>query len=152
VADGAAVAGEAGGPGESGGAGAGGAVVGLGIDAVEVERFAVALRRWPAMVERLFTDGERSYAAGLVNPAPSLAARFAAKEAVMKALGVGLGAFAWHDVEVVRQPSGRPQLIVRGRAASLAAECSVGRWLVSLTHTASVASAVVAGLAPGRFA
>lgn len=103
------------------------------------------------MLERLFTDGERAYASGLVNPAPSLAARFAAKEAVMKALGVGLGAFAWHDVEVVRQPTGQPQLVVRGRAAALGAECSVGRWLVSLTHTASVASAVVAGLALGHF-
>ena len=123
-------------------------MVGLGIDAVDVERFAVIVARRPAMLERLFTDGERAYAGGLANPTPSLAARFAAKEAVMKALGVGLGAFAWHDVEVLRQGSGRPQLVVRGRAAALAAQCRVSHWQISLTHTALIASAVVAALAP----
>ena len=70
-----------------------GALLGVGIDAVDIPRFADLLERRPALAARLFTAGERSYAAGLAKPAPSLAARFAAKEAVMKALGVGLGAF-----------------------------------------------------------
>ena len=68
--------------------------------------------------DRLFTAGERAYAARLANPVPSLAARFAAKEAVMKALGVGLGAFDWDDVEVVRRRSGRPGWSSTGRAAA----------------------------------
>lgn len=121
-------------------------LIGIGIDAVEIPRFAAALARRPALAERLFTTGERAYASSLVNPTPSLAARFAAKEAVMKSLGVGLGAFAWTDVEVVRQPSGRPELVIGGRAATLARAQGVGHWQVSLTHTAVMASAVVAAL------
>jgi holo-[acyl-carrier protein] synthase len=95
---------------------------------------------------RLFTDGERDYAARQADPAPSLAARFAAKEAVMKALGVGLGAFPFTDVEVVRRPGGQPALLVRGAAADLASRQGVGKFLVSLTHTSSLAEAVVAAL------
>jgi phosphopantetheine--protein transferase-like protein len=98
-----------------GGAGAIGLVgpsglVGLGIDMVDVARFADVLARRPQLAERLFTQGERTYAGTLANPAQSLAARFAAKEAAMKALGVGLGAFAFGEVEVQRQPSGLPTL------------------------------------------
>ena len=87
-------------------AGASGSLVGLGIDLVDVARFAAVLARRPKLAERLFTLGERAYAGTFANPAPSLAARFAAKEAAMKALGVGLGAFAFGDVEVQREPSG----------------------------------------------
>ena len=83
----------------------------------------------------MFTEGERAYAAGLADPAPSLAARFAAKEAVMKALGVGLGAFGWCDVEVRRAEGGRPSLVLRGQAAALAGRRGVGSWQVSITHT-----------------
>ncbi len=95
----------------------------------------------------MFTVGERAYADRLADPAPSLAARFAAKEATMKALGVGLGAFGWWDVEVERSGEGRPSLVVRGQAAALAGRQGVERWQVSLTHTASLAEAVVAALA-----
>jgi holo-[acyl-carrier protein] synthase len=118
-------------------------LIGLGLDSVDVPRFGEVLRRRPAMAGRLFTAGEQAYAAGLVDPVPSLAARFAAKEAVMKSLGVGLGAFSWADVEVVRAESGTPSLQVTGRAADLAGGLGVRSWLLSLTHTASVASAVV---------
>jgi phosphopantetheine--protein transferase-like protein len=123
-----------------------GGLVGLGIDSVDIDRFGRALLRRPAMAGRLFTDGERSYAARLTNPVPSLAARFAVKEAVMKALGVGLGAFDWSDIEVHRQMGGAPELRVRGRAAVLAAERGIGGWHVSITHTATVASAAVAAV------
>jgi holo-[acyl-carrier protein] synthase len=117
-------------------------LVGVGIDAVDVDRFARVLRRRPAVGERLFTDRERADAAG---SAARLAARFAAKEAVMKALGVGVGAFRFQDVEVVRAPSGQPSLAVTGAAAALAGELGVAVWHVSLTHTATVAQAVVIG-------
>jgi holo-[acyl-carrier protein] synthase len=116
-------------------------VIALGIDAVDVARFAQVLDRQPRMAQRLFTDDERAVAS------PNrLAARFAVKEAVMKALGVGIGAFAWHDVETVRLESGAPQLVLRGAAAQLADGKGVNDWLVSLTHTDTTAVAVVAAL------
>jgi holo-[acyl-carrier protein] synthase len=124
-------------------------VIGLGIDAVEVDRLQAVLARRPGMAERLFTAGERAYAAEFRNPVPALAARFAAKEAVMKALGVGLGAFAWEDVEVVRQSSGRPEVVLRRRAAELARARGAGHWQLSLTHTDRTAMAVVTATADG---
>lgn len=120
--------------------------IGVGIDLVDVPRFASVLARRPAIRDRLFTPGELGYAATLANPAPSLAARFAAKEAVMKALGVGLGAFSFDEVDVQRRPSGEPALQLSGRAAQLAAQRGARRWLVSLTHTASSAGAMVMAL------
>jgi holo-[acyl-carrier protein] synthase len=124
-----------------------GTLLGLGLDSVDIPRFAEVLGRRPALADRLFTPGEQRYARGLANPVPSLAARFAAKEAVMKALGVGLGAFGWSDVEVLPAGEGGPGLAVTGRAALLAAERGVGAWHLSITHTDTVASAVVAAVA-----
>ena len=124
-----------------------GAPVALGLDLVDIARFGAVLARRPSASQRLFTEGERAYAATLANPVPSLAARFAAKEAVMKALGVGLGAFAFADVEVERRASGEPALVLTGRAARLAAAQDVKSWLISLTHTDSAAAAVVIALA-----
>jgi len=124
-----------------------GAPLGLGLDLVDIPRFAAALARHPKMSERLFTLGERDYAGGFVDPAPSLAARFAAKEAVMKALGVGLGAFPFPDVEVQRNTSGQPYLALHGRAGELASERGVRDWLVSLTHSETTAAAVVVAIA-----
>jgi holo-[acyl-carrier protein] synthase len=124
-----------------------GRLLGLGLDSVDIPRFATLLGRRATLRSRLFTDHERAYADGLANPVPSLAARFAAKEAVMKSLGVGLGALDWWDVEVRRRQSGEPELTITGRAAVLAARRGVGAWQVSLTHTDSVASAIVAALA-----
>jgi holo-[acyl-carrier protein] synthase len=120
--------------------------LGIGLDLVDVPRFARVLGRRPSIRDRLFTPAERAYAGTLADPAESLAARFAAKEAVMKALGVGLGAFAFCDVEIQRQPSGEPRLALSGRAAELARERSVQYWLVSLTHTSMTAAAVVLAL------
>ncbi|MBM3674663.1 MAG: holo-[acyl-carrier-protein] synthase [Actinobacteria bacterium] len=125
-------------------------VVGLGADLVEVDRFRLALGRRPRIAERLFSDVERVYAARFREPASHLAARFGAKEAVMKALGVGLWKFAMRDVEVGRLPSGQPELVLHGKAAELAAARGVTAWRLTLAHTDTMAMAVAVALGPGR--
>jgi len=118
-------------------------IVGLGTDLVEVPRFRLAMeRRGERLGERLFSDDERAYAYRQKDPAKSLAARFGAKEAVMKALGVGLWKFKLRDVEVVRQRGGAPRVALHGRAADLADQHGVVAWHLSLTHTNSTALAV----------
>lgn len=119
-------------------------MIGLGTDVVDIDRFRTVLERTPRVADRAFTDDERALAASRRDPVPALAARFAAKEAVMKALGVGLGAFELRDVEVVRAASGQPTLSLTGRAAALADEAGVTRWHLSLSHSDLVAVAVVA--------
>ena len=121
-------------------------VRGIGIDAVDIDRFRAVLARRPAMRRRLFTDDELSTVASQRDDAASLAARFAVREAAMKAMGVGLGAFDFHDVSVERLGSGAPRLRVEGRAAELARSRGIDAWHVSLTHTATTAVAVVAAL------
>ncbi len=121
-------------------------MVGIGIDAVEVERFRRFLERRPAAASRLFTDDERAFGARARDAAPRLAARFAAKEAVMKALGVGIGAFAFREVEVVSAPSGAPSLVLHGAADALARRLGVEEWRLSLTHTDALAQAVAVAL------
>jgi holo-[acyl-carrier protein] synthase len=121
-------------------------VIGVGIDLVDVERFRTSLERTPSMRVRMFTEGERAYAEQANDPTERYAARFAAKEAVMKAMGVGLGAFGFHDVEVVRAEGGQPSLLVVGAAELLAVERGVLGWQLSLTHTATAAGAVVVAL------
>ena len=122
-------------------------VIGIGIDAVDVPRFRTILARTPSMRERCFTEAELAYADIKHDPTERLAARFAAKEATMKALSVGLGAFGFHDVEVVvdptNDPSGPPRLVLRGEAALLAEKLGVSEFFVSLTHTATLAQAMV---------
>ena len=118
-------------------------VLWIGTDVVDLDRFRLALRRTPGMVERVFTAGEREYALRKNDPTERLAARFAVKEATMKALGVGLGAFRFHDVEVVKKRSGEPTLSLGGRAAELAAARGVSDWKVSITHSDLIAMAVV---------
>jgi holo-[acyl-carrier protein] synthase len=112
------------------------AVIGVGIDVVDLERFAESLRRTPGLLERLFTPGE----AGLGGA--SLAARFAAKEALAKALGAP-GNLAWHDAEVVSESSGRPLFSLRGTVAARAAELGAVQVHLSLSHDAGIASAMV---------
>ena len=123
-------------------------VVGVGVDAVDVGRFRRALERRPNLGARLFTEAERDDAASGGDPAERLAARFAAKEAVMKALGSGIGSFALRDVEVVRAKgsgptSGATSIRLAAGAAELAGARRVARWHLSLTHTAQVAVAMV---------
>jgi holo-[acyl-carrier protein] synthase len=118
-------------------------VIGLGLDALDVERFRRALSRRPGMLERIFSEAERAELARRADPVPGLAARFCAKEAAMKALGVGLGGFGLAEVEVLRPGGGAPQLRATGRAAELAERLGVTAWHVSLTHTSTLAGAVV---------
>jgi holo-[acyl-carrier protein] synthase len=124
-------------------------VVGVGADLVEVERFRKAITRTASLADRLFSDDERAYASDQHDPAKSLAARFAAKEAVMKALRVGLGDVDFRDIEIVREVDGAPVLAVRGRAAQLANVRGVTEWFVSLSHTESVAMAVAIAVSDG---
>ena len=121
-------------------------MIGLGVDAVEIDRFRRALLRRPGLAGRLFTDAERAYGARFADPAPRLAARFAAKEATMKALGVGLGAFGFREVEVRTAPTGAPSLSLSGRAAEVAASRGVSALHLSITHTGRLAEAVVAAV------
>ena len=119
---------------------------GIGIDAVDIERFRGVLARRPSMRQRLFTSAELESLSQRSDDVASLAARFAVREATMKALGVGLGAFDFHDVSVHKDPSGAPMLRVAGRAETLARQNGIEGWHVSITHTDSVAMAVVAAL------
>jgi holo-[acyl-carrier protein] synthase len=113
-------------------------VGGVGFDLLDIERLERALERRPRLAERLFTDGERSYAAGHARPGMHLAARFCAKEAVAKALG--LTGWSFRDVEVVAG-GGAPEVRLSGSVARRAEELGV-RARVSLTHTDTVAGAV----------
>ncbi len=112
------------------------AIVGVGIDVVDVSRFEEALDRTPGLSERLFTPAEAS------RPINSLAARFAAKEALAKALGAPAG-LAWHDAEIVSEDSGDPRFEMRGTVAGRASALGAAHVHVSLSHDAGIASAVV---------
>jgi holo-[acyl-carrier protein] synthase len=111
-------------------------IIGVGIDVVDISRFEVALSRTPGLAERLFTPLERE------RPLASLAARFAAKEALAKALGAP-GDMHWHDAEVVSEESGRPLLELRGTVLARAHDLGVATTHLSLSHDAGIASAVV---------
>lgn len=111
-------------------------IVGVGIDVVDVARFAESLERTPGLARRVLTDLE------LRRSITSQAARFAAKEALAKALGAPAG-LQWHDAEVVNDDDGKPSLNVRGSVADRCAELDVDRIHLSLSHDAGVASAVV---------
>jgi holo-[acyl-carrier protein] synthase len=113
-------------------------VSGVGIDLLDVARFERALERRPRLADRLFTDAEREYAAGRARPGMHLAARFCAKEAVAKALG--MTGWTFRDVEVVATDAA-PQVRLTGTVAARAAELG-GEVAISLTHTDAVAGAV----------
>ncbi|MFE0099644.1 holo-ACP synthase [Streptomyces sp. NPDC059009] len=117
-------------------------IIGVGIDVAEISRFGAALERTPSMAERLFVESELLLPGGERRGIASLAARFAAKEALAKALGAP-GGLHWTDAEVYVEESGRPRVRVRGTVAARAAELGVRAWHISLSHDAGVASAVV---------
>jgi holo-[acyl-carrier protein] synthase len=111
-------------------------IVGIGIDVVDVERFGLTLERTPALRDRLFTSSERAL------PLASLAARFAAKEALAKALGAPAG-LQWHDCEVVKDPDGRPAFDLRGTVHTRAIALRAHTIHLSISHDAGIASAMV---------
>jgi len=126
------------------------AVLGIGVDAVDVERFRRVLERRPAIVGRLFTDAEREYATRSKDPSARYAVRFAAKEAVLKVFGTGIGPAAFAEIEVLRNVDGAPRLELHGDAARYAEKLGVKCWHLSLTHTAvtAFASVIAEGLRP----
>jgi len=119
-------------------------ITGLGVDIVEIDRMRTALERRPQMKERLFSAEERAYCEKRSRPAVHYALRFAAKEAVLKALGTGFSGMRFTDVEVAREANGRPVPRLSGAAAARAEELGVIEMHLSLsfTHTTAVASAV----------
>ena len=121
------------------------ALVGLGTDLARTERFRRFLgESKTTLLERLFTAGEREYSLAKADPAPHLAARFAAKEAGMKAFGLGWrDGLRWHDFEVVPDRLGKPDLVLSGRAAELAAERGVKGVHLSYSHDGDYAVATV---------
>jgi len=120
-------------------------IVGTGIDMAEVPRIARSIARFgERFLKRVFTEGEIRYCDTKVNRAERYAARFAAKEAAMKALGTGWNhGVRWRDIEVRRQPGGRPTLAFHGKAAEFAARLGTKNVALSLTHTESQAFAQV---------
>ena len=120
-------------------------IAGIGTDLARVGRFRRFLAEGKsALLERLFSAGERSYALEKKDPAPHLAARFAAKEACLKAFGLGLRkGLSWQDMEIVPDALGRPELVLRGRAAELAAARGVHVVHLSYSHDGDYAVATV---------
>jgi holo-[acyl-carrier protein] synthase len=115
---------------------------GVGIDVVDVDRFRLVVERRPRIVDRLFTDGEQRDA----HARPErLAARFAAKEAVLKTLGIGAGATSWRSIEVTLNSSGAPSVVLHEHAREIAARQGVGYLHLSMTHTDHLAAAFVVG-------
>ncbi|MFD9489654.1 holo-ACP synthase [Streptomyces sp. NPDC059991] len=117
-------------------------IIGVGIDVAEVRRFGESLERTPGLLQRLFVEQELLLPSGERRGTASLAVRFAAKEALAKALGAPAG-LHWTDAEVYVEESGQPRLRVRGSVAARAEALGVRGWHVSLSHDAGVASAVV---------
>ncbi len=113
-----------------------GRIVGIGVDVVDLARFERAINRTPRLRERLFAENERDL------PLRSLAGRFAAKEAFLKALGATDGV-GWHDVRVVADEDGNPNLAVSGRAAEIATDRGIASLHLSMSHDAGVAIAFV---------
>ncbi|HEV2356389.1 MAG TPA: holo-ACP synthase [bacterium] len=115
---------------------------GIGIDIIEVDRIRRATVRWgDVFLSRVFTPRERGYAGASRSAAERLAGRFAAKEAVMKALGLGLRRMAWREIEIEGDPLGRPVVRLSGGAAEAAARLGVQAWFVSISHTRDLAVA-----------
>ena len=129
-------------------------IAGLGVDIVEIDRMAAALRRHPRMKKRIFSADEQAYCESRNRPEVHYALRFAAKEAVLKALGTGFAGMRFTDVEVVRDPKGRPVPQLAGRVAGLAAESGIAEIMLSLSYTRdnAVASAVAMTADPGNTA
>src|SRR3954471_13098233 len=120
-------------------------VIGIGVDLVECERIQHSIDRFgDRFLHRVFTDGEIEYSMSMKFPARHLAARFAAKEAVSKAFGTGIGkAMGWRDIDVRKKPSGEPYLVFSGGAEDLVKERGVTNAMITLSHTDQHAMAMI---------
>ena len=121
-------------------------MIGIGVDLCEVDRMRTALGRTPTLRGRVFTDEEQAYCDRRHDPTERYAARFAAKEAVMKAMGVGVGACRWRDIEVARAGSGAPSVRLHGGARALAEGLGIREWRLTMTHTHRIAEAIAVAL------
>ena len=128
-------------------------VLGIGVDIVEIVRFASAMERsGQSLLDRLFLPAEQRYCSPQIEPARCYAARFAAKEAVSKALGTGIGAqLGWRDIEICRRESGAPFVVLHGTGAATAKRLGVSGVLLSLSHSENfaVANAIANGAGGG---
>jgi holo-[acyl-carrier protein] synthase len=116
---------------------------GVGVDIIEIHRLERAIGRWgEPFLRRIFTDAERRHAGARPGAAQHLAGRFAAKEAVMKALGTGWRGLAWREIEIDADPRGNPVVRLRGRAARAASARGIAAMAVSISHTRAVATAL----------
>ncbi len=127
-------------------------IVGHGIDLIECERIARVWQLHPErFLARILTDAERTYCERMKNPVPHIAGRFAAKEAVLKALGTGWrGPISWTDIEVTNDASGQPQVTLSGPTAEIARGRGIVSLVVSVTHTESYAAASAIGIGEGQ--
>ena len=127
-------------------------ILGLGFDATDIPRIAATLERYgDRFLRRVFTEGEISYAQSMKFPARHLAARFAAKEALSKAFGTGIGkSMGWRDLDVQKKESGEPFVVLSGGAEKMAHELGVTKVWISLSHTdkSGLATIVLEGQAP----
>lgn len=121
-------------------------MIGIGVDLCEVDRMRAALSRTPTLRLRIFTEDERAYCDRRADPVERYAARFASKEAVLKAMGLGIGACKWREIEVAKAPSGAPSVLLHGGALELAAARGIAEWHLTLTHTHRVAEAIAVAL------
>jgi holo-[acyl-carrier protein] synthase len=124
------------------------AIIGVGVDIVEVERIERAITRWgEAFIRRIYTAREVERAAAPIVVGPRMAARFAAKEAVMKALGVGWRDLSWREIEIANDAQGRPVVRLHGAARRVAEQKGVSEVLLGISHTHlhAVANAVALG-------
>ena len=119
-------------------------VIGIGVDVVDIERMGRALSRTPGLRGRVFGDEDTKGLSSATETA-SLAARFAAKEAVLKALGGHVPGFSWHDIQISRQSARPPELVVTGETEKKMADLGIDSWHVSLSHDGGVAIAFVIG-------
>jgi len=119
-------------------------ILGVGIDIIEVTRIAASYEKFgERFVNRILLPDEIAYCRSHRHPAPFLAARFAAKEAISKAFGTGIGpALSWHDMEICRKESGEPFVVLHGKGETLFKSRKAKRLLVSLSHTANYAAVV----------
>lgn len=123
-------------------------LVGMGVDLVDVAWAKRLLAQHQDRLGKVFTETELAYCLAKVDPASCLAARMAAKEAVLKALGTGLvGGMAWHEIEIVRDDlTGKPDVQLEGKARRVAEKAGVTRWALSITHRGAYAAAIAAAI------